>query len=491
MRKLFLLSMCIAFAANIFAQNAIPNSNVTWTLLPNGVLTLEGAEGQSPPYMTPDWDYQPGYYNEADGIDIPPVEFFAPWHNTAAFVKQVVVGEHVYVDWYGLYEMSNLKKISIGCSGGFTDYKANAVSTLTSLEEIEITNNCGSCSNFGLDIISQNWTLRVPTNMCDMYRVHPFWGAFLNIVCNVMIPCPEPLETGQIGNLTWKICPAEGGGFNLAISGEGEIPHSNWGSPAPWEQYRDQIRNISIEEGVTSIGERAFQGHYMLEQVYIPPTVMHIHGESFAGSGLFSVEIPFSVGNISPTAFLECSRLVEFKVSENHPLFSSDGTGTLYNKDKTVLLNYPPGKPDAFFEVPDGVVCVSEWAFGGCQNLQSVAMSNTVIEIRGDAFFICFNLNSIAISESVSIIEAWAFEGCFGLVSIEVNEENPYFSSGDGILYNKDKTILYNYPLGKTAQSFTVPQSVQVIGPRAFTNNSYLQSIILPEGLQRIEAESR
>ena len=73
------------------------------------------------------------------------------------------------------------------------------------------------------------------------------------------------------------------------------------------------------------------------------------------------------------------------------------------------------------------------------------------------------------------------------LESIEVDAENPYFSSVDGVLYNKDGTTLLLYPRGKAGTEFTVPEGVREIGEYAFACNSTLKKINLPKDLAQID----
>ena len=68
------------------------------------------------------------------------------------------------------------------------------------------------------------------------------------------------------------------------------------------------------------------------------------------------------------------------------------------------------------------------------------------------------------------------------ITAIHVDEENPYWTSVDGVLYTKDMTTLYHYPAGKSGTSYTVPNGVKCVSRHAFIGSS-LTSITLPEGL--------
>ena len=87
----------------------------------------------------------------------------------------------------------------------------------------------------------------------------------------------------------------------------------------------------------------------------------------------------------------------------------------------------------------------------------------------------CERLENIKIPKSVESIGIGVFNNCMGLVDITVDENNPCFSSQDGVLFNKDKTELLQYPIGKSRTSYTIPKSVRDIGYRALALPRILQ----------------
>ena len=74
------------------------------------------------------------------------------------------------------------------------------------------------------------------------------------------------------------------------------------------------------------------------------------------------------------------------------------------------------------------------------------------------------------------------------LESIDVSSDNKYLSSENGVLFNKDKTMLLKYPAGKKEESYNVPQGVTSLGAGAFSNSTYLKHLTLPENFQEIKA---
>lgn len=119
--------------------------------------------------------------------------------------------------------------------------------------------------------------------------------------------------------------------------------------------------------------------------------------------------------------------------------------------------------------------------------IESVEIGEGVTYVGADSFYQCNNLNSIDISSSVMDIDRSAFRLCGKLKEINVNSDNKYYSSFDGNLYNKDKTRLCLYAIGKSDRSFTVPDSVTTIGQYAFNGCENLCIVIIPDSVTNIQ----
>ena len=118
-------------------------------------------------------------------------------------------------------------------------------------------------------------------------------------------------------------------------------------------------------------------------------------------------------------------------------------------------------------------------AFAYCESLMSITIPDSVTHIGFDAFYYCIGLVSITIPDSVIEIGDMTFYYCYSLTSITVDEDNEYYKSIDGNLYTKDGKNLIQYAIGKTDTSFTIPDSVTVIGYGAFAHCDSLTGVTL------------
>jgi hypothetical protein len=235
---------------------------------------------------------------------------------------------------------------------------------------------------------------------------------------------------------------------------------------------------------VTSIGAEAFKNCTGLTSVTIGNSVTTIGENAFRScKGLTSVTIPNSVTSIGSLAFASCTSLQEFTVDSNNECFATDSAGALYNKDFTLLVACPAGK--TYFDIPESVISIGDYAFYGCTGLTLVTIPDSVTTIGDDAFYGCTGLTLVTIPDSVTTIGDRAFALCRSLQEFTVDSNNKCFATDSaGALYNKNFTLLVACPAGKTY--FDIPESVIVIGSYAFYGCTGLTSVTIPGSVTAI-----
>ena len=287
--------------------------------------------------------------------------------------------------------------------------------------------------------------------------------------------------TGECGdNVTYSLDTSTG---VLTISGTGEMTDYSTDSPF---YYNSSVKTVIIENGVTSIGKHAFQGCASLisitilnsvtsigdsafynctslTNITIPNSVTSISRHTFCNcTSLKSVTIPNSVTSIGSSVFYNCTSLTSIEVSGNNKNYSSLD-GVLFNKDKSELIVYPAGKTDSEYAIP-----------------------NSVTSIGYGAFYACTSLANITIPSSVTSIGNHAFYNCTSLTSIEVSGNNKNYSSLDGVLFNKDKSELITYPVGKTDSEYAIPNSVTSVDSYTFDKCISLTSVTIGNSVTSI-----
>lgn len=314
------------------------------------------------------------------------------------------------------------------------------------------------------DGVDKSIPVYVPAASVEAYRSAAYWSEFTNI---------QPiLPSGTCGdNLTWKLT-VEG---ELIIEGTGAMDsYSSVGysqpSDAPWGEYADSIKSVTIKEGVTSIGAYAFYHCDSLAAVSIPEGLTVIGNSAFCYCGdLVSVTIPESVAEIGAYAFDFCYSLTAVHISSMKAWYDIDFGGYYANPlpyGKQLYLN---GELITDVAIPDTLTVIKAYTFDGCGSLVNVTIPENVTTIEESAFSRCDSLASINIPEGVTSIEYCTFFECFGLRTIDIPESVTSIGGYAFADCYSLASIVCNAAIPPTVSSFTtfmgVDESIPVYVP--------------------------
>ena len=246
------------------------------------------------------------------------------------------------------------------------------------------------------------------------------------------------------------------------------------------------VTRVVVPDGVVCIGDdgecehdgyEAFSGCTHLTEVILPDSVKVIGYDAFAGcEKLKRIVIPEGVDYIRPCAFEDCEELTEFSLPESV---------------KWIGYHAFQGCGLKSIRLPSGLEDIDDNAFFGCGSLEELVLPDPIEYVGANALDYCDGLKRITLGKSFADLEFMPFDNP-NLEEIIVHPENPYYSSEDGILYNKDMTTLLCCPGGKQG-AVVVPDTVTQIGDAwefAFWHCTKLTSVQLPAGIRRVGMHS-
>lgn len=222
-----------------------------------------------------------------------------------------------------------------------------------------------------------------------------------------------------------------------------------------WQAIANFNGNVIISKGITEIGKASFNG----------------------ANKITGVEIPDSVTLISDYAFQDCKSLTKIKI------------------------------PGSVKKIGNWWDNVNGQVFNRCSNLEEVILEEGIEEISGRAFDACSKVKEWKLPKSLKRIGQWAFSSIgveefnipenvesiaatfissSNLSRINVDSNNKYFTSVDGILFDKDGTRLIKYPENRDGNSYEVPNTVKTIDANAFISCKNLQTIVIADSVEKI-----
>ena len=248
--------------------------------------------------------------------------------------------------------------------------------------------------------------------------------------------------SGMCGNdLTWTLYSVG----TLVISGTGEMNDFTSVSNVPWHEYRQQIKSVIIENGVTSIGSEAFRKCGNLDKVVIPG----------------------SITKCSMYAFADCPKLITAGGTESGCNIEFGWTSeipdrALYGCNSLTTL-----------QLPEGITMIGASSFSRCGQLRSLTIPDTVTSIGDFAFYRCYYLLKVNIGENVKSIGEYAFCECYDLISVNIPDS--VINIGDYVFYECSSLT-----------SVTIGENVTSIGVSAFSYCGDLVSVTLGKNVMSI-----
>lgn len=244
--------------------------------------------------------------------------------------------------------------------------------------------------------------------------------------------CGAQDEQGEYGaNLAWRL---EDG--TLTISGEGAMADWSFGEQAPWAVYCDEIERVVIEDGVSTVGDRAFG----IGDGVIPMSIID-SGEPFAYH-FSSVTLGSDLERIGSYAFAYCDALTEIALPEN-------------------------------------LKAIGEAAFANCVGLTQAAIPGAVEVIGNRAFYRCTGLTQVTFAPDLTLAGMReAFIGCTGLTEVEIPATMP--GELESIRYSGAFTDCTNL------QNVTFRSGAVIVDSRMFDGCSSLKTVDIPHSVAQV-----
>ena len=340
--------------------------------------------------------------------------------------------------------------------------------------------------------------------------------------------------------------------FPLGRTGAYEIPAETTTEIGSYAFTGNKLTDITIPEGVTTIGVQAFNNNLLLEELTLPSTLKNLARNAFSYSPylktvhftegleeisnsaffrcpkLTEITLPKSLKVIGNSAFYECSNLEKITFADNSQLttlgttvfgectslkevdfganssLTTIGTAAFANLPALEKVTIPasvvkinarafantPSLTTVIFEEGSQQKIIGAGSFAEC-GLRSFEIPDSVTTIEREAFRNCNVLEEITLSTNISSLSAEAFKYCTKLKAINVPAENATYSSIDGMLLSKDKKTLVLFPPGKANDKFTLlAPSITKIGDYAFYYCENLKNVTIPNKVTEIGARA-
>lgn len=291
----------------------------------------------------------------------------------------------------------------------------------------------------------------------------------------------------------------------------------------------DNLISLKLPNSATLVEMSAVSNNKNLIELVLPDDCSEMESLSISyNKQITKLSLPSKVSTFTASCVSGCTALEEIEIDSNNCSFCVVD-GVLFSKDKKKIVWYSPCKKDVSYTVPTSVTTIGEYCFTK-SSLHTVVLNEGLQEIESSAFeyskglssvnfpsslttigimaFENCNLSSISLSsvskidllsfaynpnftrvsfgKQVSDVDDAAFNGCKQLKAFDVDEGNPYYSAEDGILFNKEHTILYKYPVAKSNTSYSIPEEMKIVGDNAFNGCLNLENVSIGASVEEI-----
>ena len=233
----------------------------------------------------------------------------------------------------------------------------------------------------------------------------------------------------------------------------------------------ENIDEVIMPDTVTEIGENSFAGCEKLSKVKFSKHLNHIGKNAFSCTGIVDIILPNNVTAIDEGAFWACKNLESIVFPDSLEYISSS---MLYADSKLKKIQFG-----------ENLKKIGRSAFMACTELESCILPESVENIEDTIFEACTNLKYVYLGKNVKSIGAGIFKDCDSLQQIIVDEENEYFFTKDGILYDSTVTNIIYIPKDISGK-IEIPYGIKKIDAFLFYGHKNITEIILPETVKTI-----
>ncbi|MBQ2624510.1 MAG: leucine-rich repeat protein [Kiritimatiellae bacterium] len=353
-------------------------------------------------------------------------------------LTSVTITDETLLRPYAFQNCSMLTNIAVnGEVASVGDY---AFSGCTGLRSFTMPVSATSIGGFAFSGCSSIPELIVPANVRSV-------GSYAFQDCSKLSSVRILSDYAAVGQYAFSGCPA-------TIFDTTSIPGLKLidGYVAGTETALSGVIDLSEMRGVA---DNAFSGNTKITKVVLPDGMMLVPANAFSGcTSLTSITIPDTVKTISSSAFNGCAALTSITI-------------------------------------PDGTTSIGDYAFYGCRKLLSANIPEKVTKVGNYAFANCTALRSVNIPTALADIGTGAFANDSALATVNISDLAAWcritFADFDS------NPTRYSHSLtldGKVLRDIVIPDEIQKLNPKVFTDNFALTSVIVPEGVPNIPVDA-